>query len=147
MEGALMAESIIVQRQVAAPPGAVDLRTRQQVDVLAASQQLTYDQLKAFWDEHQALRRDTGETLGQANEVQTLAEHFTWPTLKTDAEKFVRGCLHCLCTWGEIITPRPWGLASTGKKYVLVLKDDAYKYVWLRAAVAADSDTVIDALL
>jgi hypothetical protein len=69
MEGALMAESIIVQRQVAALPGAVDLRTRQQVDVLASSQQLMYDQLKAFWDEHQALRRDTGEALGQANEV------------------------------------------------------------------------------
>lgn len=104
---------------------------------------------------------------GIANTVLTLAEHFTWPTLKHDAEKFVRECLHCLCTRGGIITPRPWGeqihgtkpnevlhfdflflgLASTGKKYVLVLKDDASKYVWLRAAVAADSDTVIDALL
>jgi hypothetical protein len=30
---------------------------------------------------------------------------------------------------------------------VLVLKDDASKYVWLRAAVTADSDTVIEVLL
>ena len=104
---------------------------------------------------------------GLANTVQTLSEHFWWPTLKADAEKFVRECLHCLCTRGGVVTPRPWGeqlhgtkpnevlhfdflylgLASTGKKYVLVLKDDASKYVWLRAADMADSDTVIDVLL
>ena len=61
MEGALVSENILVQRQVVTAPGAMD--------VLAASQQLTYEQLKTFWDEHQALRRDTGEALGQTNEV------------------------------------------------------------------------------
>ncbi|KAG9404718.1 hypothetical protein AC1031_004925 [Aphanomyces cochlioides] len=34
--------------------------TKAAVDAVAAQQQLTYAQLKAFWDEHQALRRDTG---------------------------------------------------------------------------------------
>ena len=104
---------------------------------------------------------------GLVNTVQTLAEHFWWPSLKQDAEKFVRECLHCLCTRGGVIKPRPWGeqlhgtkpnevlhfdflymgLSSTAKKYVLVLKDDASKYVWLRAADVADSSTVIDVLL
>ena len=66
MEGVVMSENIIVQRQVMASPGALEVQTRHQVDMLAASQQLTYDQLKQFWDEHQALRRDSGEALGPA---------------------------------------------------------------------------------
>lgn len=104
---------------------------------------------------------------GMANTVKTLADLFWWPTLKEDVEKFVRECLHCLCTRGGAIQPRPWGeqvhgtkpnevlhfdflylgLASTGKKYVLVLKDDASKYVWLRPAAVADSEVVIESLL
>jgi hypothetical protein len=39
------------------------------------------------------------------------------------------------------------GVAAVGQKYLLVMKDDASKYVWLRPSVAADSETVIDALL
>jgi hypothetical protein len=66
MDSAMLSENIIVQRQLTTLPGALDVRMRQQVKVLTASQQLTYDQLKQFWDEHQTLRRDTGAALGQA---------------------------------------------------------------------------------
>ncbi len=69
MDSAVMSESIIVQRQLTTLPGTLDVHMRQQVEVLTASQQLTYDQLKQFWDEHQALRRDTGAALGQAGEA------------------------------------------------------------------------------
>ena len=69
MGSAVMSESIIVQRQLTTLPGTLDVHMRQQVEVLTASQQLTYDQLKQFWDGHQALRRDTGAALGQAGEA------------------------------------------------------------------------------
>ncbi len=73
-----MSENILVQRQVVTSPGAMD--------VLAASQQLTYEQLKMFWDEHQALRRDTGEALGQTNEV-LQQQHATQGALRAAVEQ------------------------------------------------------------
>jgi hypothetical protein len=69
MENVTVSESIIVQRHTATAPGNVEAQTRQQVEVLAATQQLTYDQLKQFWDKHQALRRDTSEAFGQASDA------------------------------------------------------------------------------
>ena len=61
---------------------------------------------------------------GLSNTAQTLAEHFWWPTLKADAEKFVRECIHCLCTRGGIVTPRPWGEQVHGTKPNEVLHFD-----------------------
>ncbi len=58
-----------MQRHTATAPVNVEAQTRQQVEVLAATQQLTYDQLKQFSDEHQALRRDTDDAFGQASEA------------------------------------------------------------------------------
>jgi hypothetical protein len=55
-------ENIIVQRQTmesrAVNPS--EQGTKAAVEAIAAQQALSYEQLKAFWDEHQALRRDTG---------------------------------------------------------------------------------------
>ena len=85
MEEATMSENIIVQRQVVMTPGTLDAQTRHQVDVLAASQQLTYAQLKQFWDEHEALRRDTGTALGQASEA-LQHQHETQEALRATVE-------------------------------------------------------------
>ena len=63
---------------------------------------------------------------GISNTAQTLAEHFWWPTLKADAEKFVRECIHCLCTRGGIVTPRPWGEQVHGTKPNEVLHFDFF---------------------
>jgi hypothetical protein len=46
---------------------------------------------------------------GLENTMATLAAHYWWPTLKEDAKKFARECLHCLSTRGGIVKPRPWG--------------------------------------
>ncbi len=61
-------ENASVQRQTIAN-SSTELEvaeTQAAVEQVAAVQQLTYDQLKAFWEQHQTLRQDTG----QAFEVQ-----------------------------------------------------------------------------
>ncbi|KAH9159634.1 hypothetical protein LEN26_002237 [Aphanomyces euteiches] len=59
-------ENIIVQRQTVGSRAAsvAEEETKAAVEAIAATQQahqqLTYEQLNSFWDDHQALRRDTG---------------------------------------------------------------------------------------
>ncbi|KAG9411957.1 hypothetical protein AC1031_017594 [Aphanomyces cochlioides] len=71
-------ENIIVQRQTVGARAAsvAEEETKAAVEAIAATQQahqqLTYEQLKAFWDEHQALRRDTG--IGFEFQQQRLEE-------------------------------------------------------------------------
>ena len=60
-----MVESITVQRQT------MESRTQPNENAAVESiAELTYGQLKAFWDEHQALRRDTGTAFEQQNHTQ-----------------------------------------------------------------------------
>ncbi|KAF0725736.1 hypothetical protein Ae201684P_009039 [Aphanomyces euteiches] len=62
-------ENIIVHRQTRSASSA-DEETKTAVEAIAVNQQLTYEQLRAFWDEHQAQRRDTGTALGAQHERQ-----------------------------------------------------------------------------
>jgi hypothetical protein len=45
-------------------------QTQAAVEAIAAQQQLSYEQLKAFWDEHQALRRVTGSAFAVQHQQQ-----------------------------------------------------------------------------
>ncbi|GMF10761.1 unnamed protein product [Phytophthora lilii] len=84
-----------------------------------------------------------------------------------DVDFFVRRCLHCASTLGGPPQPRPLGEAmhaekpnklihwdfffmgksDTDQECVLVIKDDASKFVWLIRSKTADADTTFSALL
>ncbi|KAK1945593.1 Pro-Pol polyprotein [Phytophthora citrophthora] len=96
-----------------------------------------------------------------------IKEKFVWTNMAKDVEFFVRRCLHCASTLGGPPQLRPLGEAmhaekpnelihwdylfmeksDTNLEYVLVIKDDASKYVWLIPSMAADADTTFTALL
>jgi Integrase zinc binding domain len=81
---------------------------------------------------------------GASTTCTVLARYFPWSTLGKDCAQFCRSCLHCLSATGGLRTPRPlgeaihaerpnqvlhfyflfMGLATTGQKYILILKDD-----------------------
>lgn len=92
---------------------------------------------------------------------------FTWSELTKDVEYFVRCCLHCASTTGGPPQPRPleealhadlpnellhWdylymGKSTTSEEYVLVIKDDASKFVWLISCHTADGKATYTHLL
>ncbi|OWY90110.1 hypothetical protein PHMEG_00041912 [Phytophthora megakarya] len=81
--------------------------------------------------------------------LQKIGEHFVWTDMKIDIDYFVKRCLHCASTVGGPPVPRALGEAmhtdrpnelldwdflfmgesDTQREYVLVIKDDASKYV------------------
>jgi hypothetical protein len=104
---------------------------------------------------------------GLQNTFDSVAEFFWWSTMKEDVERFVRSCLHCVSTRGGKVISRPLGeqIHATkpnevlhwdflylepgdhGMKYVLVLKHDTSKYVWIKPCRGADAITVYDCLM
>ena len=83
--------------------------------------------------------------------MAVVKAHFFWNKMSVDVESFVSSCLHCLCTETGSIVPRPLGHGlhsvepnkllhfdfcymsngEEGNAYVLILKDDHSRYVWL----------------
>ncbi|KAG3092615.1 hypothetical protein PI124_g15604 [Phytophthora idaei] len=83
--------------------------------------------------------------------LKQISEKFVWTKMANDIEFFVRRSLHCASTLGGPPQPRPLGEAMHADKpnelihwdylfmgksdveleYVLVIKDDASKSVWL----------------
>ncbi|KAE8999859.1 hypothetical protein PR001_g18944 [Phytophthora rubi] len=98
--------------------------------------------------------------------LHMIKEVFYWPTMSTDVEAFIRGCIHCLST-GNSREPRPFGptlratqpnevlhfdflslpASSTGLHYVLVLKDGMSGYTELVGCPAATADEALSALV
>ncbi|ETO66354.1 hypothetical protein F444_16481 [Phytophthora nicotianae P1976] len=92
---------------------------------------------------------------------------FYWKSLKEDVVFFVRRCLHCASSTGGPPLSRPlgeavhadkpnevihWDYLYMGKsdsdlQYVLVIKDDASKFVWLMPTDAATADNTFDFLM
>ncbi|KAK1929994.1 Transposon Tf2-8 polyprotein [Phytophthora citrophthora] len=99
--------------------------------------------------------------------MKQISERFVWKDMKRDTEHFVQRCLHCASTLGgppqqrllgeAMHTEHPnelihWdflymGECDTGDTYVLVVKDDASKFVWLVTCKAADADTTFSTLM
>ncbi|KAF0702604.1 hypothetical protein As57867_007742, partial [Aphanomyces stellatus] len=97
--------------------------------------------------------------------LSSLESFCQWTGMKDDVEFFVRRCLHCASASGG--APRPlgealhstvpnglihWdfvfmGASKTGDKYLLVVKCDASKMVWLFPAPEATATFVKDCLL
>jgi transposase InsO family protein len=95
-----------------------------------------------------------------------VKKKFWWSTLDTDVKLFVSKCLHCASASGDWMH-RPLGEAlhadkpnellhfdyvymgksDDGYEYLLVIKDDASKFVWLLPAKSADSGFVADSLI
>lgn len=86
--------------------------------------------------------------------------------IASDVQYFVRRCLHCVSVVGGPPMPRPgeatrverpnelihWdylflGASSDDEKCILVIKDDASKYVWLFAVSAATAETTYACLM
>jgi hypothetical protein len=104
---------------------------------------------------------------GLKNTIDNVASHFWWPSLEADVDQFVRQCLQCASTRGGKIIARPFGEqlhatkpneilhwdflflepASDGIKYLLVVKDDASKYVRLFPCKDPDASAVFNCLL
>jgi hypothetical protein len=91
---------------------------------------------------------------------------FWWSTIDEDVKLFVEKCLHCASASGEWVhrplgetlhAEKPnellhfdyiyMGESEDGYEYILVLKDDASKFLWMLPAKAADSGFVADSLL
>jgi hypothetical protein len=99
--------------------------------------------------------------------LQAISQRFVWTDLADDVAHFVRRCLHCASSVGGPPQPRPlgealhadkpnelihWDYLYMGKsdsqhEYVLVIKDDASKFVWLLPCEAADADCTYNHLL
>ncbi|KAJ8524224.1 hypothetical protein ON010_g16894 [Phytophthora cinnamomi] len=98
--------------------------------------------------------------------LHMIKDVFYWPTMPTDVEAFIRGCIHCLST-GNSREPRPFGptlratqpnevlhfdflslpASSTGLQYVLVLKDGMSGYTELVECPVATADEALSALV
>ncbi|OWZ02820.1 LOW QUALITY PROTEIN: Chromodomain protein [Phytophthora megakarya] len=104
---------------------------------------------------------------GTAVTLQKIGEHFVWTDMKIDIDYFVKRCLNCATTVGGPPVPRAVGEAmhadkpndllhwdffsfmgeiDTQREYVLVIKDDASKYVWLLVCTSADAETTFESL-
>ncbi|KAJ8539125.1 hypothetical protein ON010_g12746 [Phytophthora cinnamomi] len=99
--------------------------------------------------------------------LEKIGEGFTWIGMKSDIEYFVRRCLHCTSSLGGSPHPCVLGEAmyaenpnelihreylfteesTTGEIYVLVIKDDASKYVWLLPCKSAVAEAAYNDLL
>ncbi|POM66566.1 Hypothetical protein PHPALM_17552 [Phytophthora palmivora] len=92
--------------------------------------------------------------------LQKIGERFTWNDMKSDMEVFVSRCLHCASALGGPPQSRVLGEvmhadsqnelihwdylfieeSTTGVVYVLFIKDDASKYVWLLPCKSVDAE-------
>lgn len=99
--------------------------------------------------------------------LAAIKERFIWKDLDQDVIFFVRRCLHCASTIGGPPQPRPlgealhadrpnevihWDYLFMGKSdsdltYVLVIKDDASKFVWLLPCDAANAENTYNHLI
>ena len=104
---------------------------------------------------------------GVTTTLKNICEHFFWRTMRADITSFCNTCLHCEATTGGLRKPRPFAHtmhadrpnqllhfdflymneSRTGEKYVLILKDDASSFIWLRPSEAPDAETATQALL
>ncbi|KAG3206635.1 hypothetical protein PC128_g578 [Phytophthora cactorum] len=104
---------------------------------------------------------------GVATTLEKIANEVFWKNIEKDIEFFVRRCLHCASTLGGPPQPRLLGEAmhaerpnelihwdylymgdsTSGETYVLVIKDDASKFVWLVPCEAADAETTFHCLM
>nr|CCA15787.1 PREDICTED: GapPol polyproteinlike putative [Albugo laibachii Nc14] len=95
-----------------------------------------------------------------------LDKSFVWFRMNHDVVELVKMCLHCAATKGPRVT-RPlgeslhtekpnelihWdyifmGISSTDDEYILVIKDDALKYVCIMRSQKADAETTYLALM
>jgi hypothetical protein len=99
--------------------------------------------------------------------LEAVKKVFWWLKMEEEVHAFVKTCLQCLCTRGGRIEPRPWGeqlhatkpgevlhldflymgSSDDGSTYLLLLKDDAGKYVLLVNCVRAGASEAANALL
>ncbi|KAH7462147.1 Gag-Pol polyprotein [Phytophthora ramorum] len=99
--------------------------------------------------------------------LTALKQRFVWSGIDEDVKYVVHKCLHCASTRGGLPVPRLLGealraekpnellhwdflymsLADTGELYVLVLKDDFSKLVWLFPSMEATSVVTYNALM
>ena len=107
---------------------------------------------------------------GVKHTLRTVKEYFVWDDMKADVKAFVQACIMCLPTSGGRVPvplaamfhthvrnrllhidymfveePRP--TATHKFKYLLVIKDDASGYVWLRPTETCDSRSVAHVLV
>ena len=101
---------------------------------------------------------------------RVVRQHYVWEGMDSDVKAFIQACALCLPTSGGKV---PVPLASTfhtnicnrllhldflfmaaprersehGFRYVLVVKDDASGYVWLRPTKTCDARSVVEVLL
>ena len=96
-----------------------------------------------------------------------LSSRFYWQQLRQDVEFFIQRCLHCCSTTGGLPAPRPLGEAlhaekpnellhwdflymgpsEQGEENVLVIKDDASKFVWLFPTKTTTANDTLNCLL
>ncbi len=99
--------------------------------------------------------------------LDAIRRVFWWPKMEDEVADFVKSCLQCLCTRGGRLEPRPlgesihatkpgevlhmdflyMGPSEEGSKYLLLLKDDAGKYLMLVNCARAGSTEAAQGLL
>ena len=107
---------------------------------------------------------------GVEHTVRVVKTHFLWEDVEKDVKTFIKACALCLPTSsGKVPVPLASTLhtsvtnrllhadfmfmaalrerSSHGYRYVLVVKDDASGYVWLRATETCDSRAVVETLV
>ncbi|CCI49870.1 unnamed protein product [Albugo candida] len=108
---------------------------------------------------------DIGGHRGVDVTTQNVSDLHDWKTLKQDVQMFVRQCLRCSATEVTVLRALGEGLhgtkpndllhwynvyignSNTSQRYILVLKDDAFKYVWLNAVADGDALSTREVLL
>ena len=104
---------------------------------------------------------------GATATAQAIKAIFFWDRIDADIAQFCRTCLHCALTSGGTRTPRPLGHAMHSDRpnelihfdflylgpstqefqYVMIIKDDASLYTWLKPSPDTTSDAAASALL
>lgn len=104
-----------------------------------------------------------GAHLGIGPTTDIIKDKLVWSTMHSDIKSLVQSCIVCvLCSIGSKVL-RPLGQqlhskevsellhfdflytgeSSTGEEYILILKDDFYGYVYLRACKNSDAARVL----
>ena len=97
---------------------------------------------------------------GVESTLLCLKKHFEWHHMKSDVQRFVGQCLHCMGAAGRVKRPygealhatKPnelihWDYLSMGDGYLLVVKDDASNFLTLYEAERADAATTARCLM
>jgi hypothetical protein len=106
-----------------------------------------------------------GGHFGQQLTLRILQEKFVRSHMKTDVQKLVGCCLHCLPTLGGTRIPRPLGSALHGNcvnevihfdflyiqqgplPWLFVIRDDLSGFTWLKPFDVPESKVVVDTLM